>query len=72
MTYLLSKALTVYIVVSTEDSVITCRRTTFNWSTNSYVPLEDTNLVVIPESQIQLLTESRETLDREINLMESS
>ncbi len=71
MTYLLSKSLTVYIVVSTEDNVITCRRTTFNWSTNEYVPLWHTKYIVIPESQIQLLTESRETLDREINLMES-
>ncbi len=69
MTYLLSKSLTVYIVTGSKDGVITCRRTGFDWNGEGYFPIQDE--ILIPESQIQLLTESRETLDKEINLMES-
>ncbi len=52
-----------------EDGVITCRRTGFDWNGEGYFPIQDE--ILMPESQIQLLTESRETLDKEINLMES-
>ena len=71
MTYLLSKSLTVYIVVSKEDDVTVCRRTTFDCNNNEYVSLWNTKYVTITEAQTQLVTECRESLDKEINLMES-